>query len=65
MLTAHQIKSPRTGENTEITAGATTLHDFTWVRYVKYAVLFGSAAASSHAEELDSAVPKTDLETYS
>jgi hypothetical protein len=39
---------------------------FSWVRYVKYAVLFGSAAAaSSHAEELDSAVPKTDLETYS
>jgi hypothetical protein len=31
---------------------------------VKYAVFFGSAAASSHAEVLDSAVPKTDLETY-
>jgi hypothetical protein len=38
---------------------------FPWVRYVKYAVLFGSAATSSHAEKLDSAVPKTDLETYS
>ena len=36
-----------------------------WIRHVKYAVPFGSAAASSHAEELDSAVPKTDLETYS
>jgi hypothetical protein len=31
---------------------------------VKHAVLFGPAAASSHAEELHSAVPKTDLETY-
>ena len=32
---------------------------------MKYAVLFGSAAVSSHAEELESAVPKTDLETHS
>ena len=31
---------------------------------MKFVVLLGSAAASSHAEELDSAVPKTDLETY-
>jgi len=38
---------------------------FTWGRYVKFAFLFGSVAAFSHAEELDSAVPKTDLETYS
>jgi len=31
---------------------------------VKFVVLFGSAAASSDDEDLDTVAPKTDLETY-
>ncbi len=40
------------------------LRQFPWGRYVKFAFLFGSAATSSRAEDLDIAISKTDLETY-
>jgi predicted nucleotidyltransferase len=36
-----------------------------WARYVKFAFLFGSAAAGGPAEDIDIAIPKADLETYS
>jgi hypothetical protein len=67
MLTAQLIKSPAPVKTQKSPReGATTLFvPFPWGRYVKLALLFGSATAFSHAEELDSAVPKIDLETYS
>ncbi len=65
MLTAQLIKSPAPVKTQKLPRGPQPFL-FSWVRYVKYAVLFGSAAAaSSHAEELDTVAPKTDLETYS
>jgi predicted nucleotidyltransferase len=41
------------------------LRQFPWSRYVKFAFLFGSAAAGGPAEDIDIAIPRTDLETYS
>ena len=41
------------------------LRRFPWARYVKFAFLFGSAAAGGPAEDIDIAIPKADLETYS
>ena len=41
------------------------LRKFPWARYVKLAFLFGSAATGGPAEDMDIAIPKTDLETYS
>ena len=66
MLTAQSIKSPAPvkTQKSPLEAATTLPVPSPRGRHVKFALLFGSVAASSDDEDLDTATPKTVLETH-